>query len=118
MLRRPAVNLNKQSEAATILLIQEVLNMGIKLSEVFVDALGNTTTYQAYLSSQFPGINFTVKNKADSIYKIVGAASVAAKVTRDACMEGWTYEEARQGVAAPWAAASGSGYPGGACNVY
>lgn len=34
MLRRPPVNLNKQSEEATILLIREVLAKGIVLSEV------------------------------------------------------------------------------------
>lgn len=60
---------------------------------MYVDALGNTTSYEAYLSSIFQGINFTVTTKADSKFKIVGAASVAAKVTRDACIEGWCFEE-------------------------
>lgn len=34
MLRRPPTNLNRQSEEATILLIREVLQSGIQLSEV------------------------------------------------------------------------------------
>ena len=34
MLRRPATNLNRQSEEATILLIREVLQRGVELSEV------------------------------------------------------------------------------------
>jgi hypothetical protein len=34
MLRRPPVNLNKQSQDATILLIREVLQRGIELTEV------------------------------------------------------------------------------------
>ncbi|KAF8825123.1 hypothetical protein HHX47_DHR7000080 [Lentinula edodes] len=93
MLRRPATNLNRQSQDATVMLIKDVLDKGIRLSEVYVDALGTTSTYQAYLSSQFPGIAFTVESKADFKYKIVGAASVAAKVTRDACLEDWTFEE-------------------------
>ncbi|KAG5638774.1 hypothetical protein H0H81_010195 [Sphagnurus paluster] len=93
MLRRPPINLNVQSQDATILLIREVLAAGIQLSEVYVDALGTTTTYQAYLSGLFPGIEFTVTSKADSKFKIVGAASVAAKVTRDACLEDWVFEE-------------------------
>ncbi|KAF9468091.1 ribonuclease H-like domain-containing protein [Collybia nuda] len=111
MLRRPPINLNKQSQDATILLIREVLSMGIQLSEVYVDALGTTTTYEAYLSSLFPGIDFTVTNKADSKFKIVGAASVAAKVTRDACLEGWCFEESISGATDPWGNELGCGYP-------
>ncbi|KAF8507668.1 ribonuclease H-like domain-containing protein [Gautieria morchelliformis] len=95
MLRHPPINLNQQSQEATVLLIREVLGSGIKLSEVYVDALGPSIPYQAYLSSLFPTLSITVKPKADSIYTIVGAASVAAKVTRDAWIEGWIYEESR-----------------------
>lgn len=93
MLKIPPINLNKQSQDATVMLIREVLQRGIQLAEVYVDALGTTTTYEAYLSSMFPGINFTVTTKADSKFKIVGAASVAAKVTRDVCIDGWSFEE-------------------------
>ncbi|KAF8442328.1 ribonuclease H-like domain-containing protein [Boletus edulis BED1] len=93
MLKVPPTNLNKQSQDATIQLIRDVLQRGLQLSDVYVDALGNTLSYEAYLSSIFPGINFTVTTKADSKFKIVGAASVAAKVTRDACIEGWCFEE-------------------------
>ncbi|KAJ7170690.1 ribonuclease H2 subunit A [Mycena crocata] len=111
MLRRPPTNLNVQSQDATVLLIQEVLKKGIELTEVFVDALGTTTTYQAYLSSRFPGINFTVESKADDKFKIVGAASVAAKVTRDACIEGWVFEENADNSTENWDTELGSGYP-------
>ncbi|KAF8910624.1 ribonuclease H-like domain-containing protein [Gymnopilus junonius] len=111
MLRRPPANLNRQSEDATILLIREVLAKGIELSEVYVDALGTTTTYEKYLSSLFPGISFTVTTKADSKFKIVGAASVAAKVTRDACVEGWHFEENDGKSKSPWSSELGSGYP-------
>jgi ribonuclease H2 subunit A len=90
---------------------------------VYVDALGTTTTYETYLSSLFPGINFTVTTKADSKYKIVGAASVAAKVTRDACLEGWVFEESDcttsghdETRAKPWSTELGSGYPSGPCS--
>ncbi|KAI6037732.1 ribonuclease H-like domain-containing protein [Pisolithus marmoratus] len=113
MLKVPPTNLNKQSQDATILLIREVLQRGMQLSEVYVDALGSTTSYETYLSSLFPGIQFTVTQKADSKFKIVGAASVAAKVTRDACIEGWSFEELRniedeEGV---FSRDFGSGYP-------
>ncbi|KAG6873939.1 hypothetical protein C0995_008978 [Termitomyces sp. Mi166 len=93
MLRRPPINLNVQSQNATVLLIRELLSKGIHISKAYVDALGPTTPYQAYLSGLFPNIDFTVANKADSQFKIVGAASVAAKVTRDACLEDWVFEE-------------------------
>ncbi|CDO73713.1 hypothetical protein BN946_scf185015.g41 [Trametes cinnabarina] len=124
MLRRPPVNLNQQSQEATVLLIREVLARGIHLSEVYVDALGKTAPYEAYLSSLFPDISFTVTAKADQKFKIVGAASVAAKVTRDALIEGWVYEELHvppsagggdrdenASVQARWAEDTGSGYP-------
>ncbi|EGO24830.1 hypothetical protein SERLADRAFT_361719 [Serpula lacrymans var. lacrymans S7.9] len=115
MLRVPPTNLNRQSQDATILLIREVIQRGIQLSEVYVDALGTTTTYEAYLSSVFPGINFTVTTKADSKFKIVGAASVAAKVTRDACLEGWIFEESKGNKvvnsSSTWTTEFGSGYP-------
>ncbi|KAF5382214.1 hypothetical protein D9615_004337 [Tricholomella constricta] len=105
MLRRPPINLNVQSQDATILLIREV----------YVDALGSTTTYQAYLSGLFPGIEFTVTNQADSKFKVVGAASVAAKVTRDACLESWVFEESIAEDGTPVSglpeAAVSSGYP-------
>ena len=75
--------------------------------------------------------------KADQKFKIVGAASVAAKVTRDAWIEGWIYEEsvpetvtsgyfqspsppeernqkAKDG--AKWTGETGSGYPSGKFN--
>ena len=125
MLRRPPTNLNRQSEQATILLIREVLQRGIELSEVYVDALGPTQAWEDNLSRTFPGIAFTVTAKADSKFKIVGAASVAAKVTRDAWIEGWVFEEAREeenegegaeGVvknARKWGEELGSGYPSG-----
>jgi ribonuclease H2 subunit A len=112
MLKVPPTNLNRQSEAATISLIRLVLSKGIKLSEVYVDALGPTAKYQEYLSNLFPGINFTVENKADGKFKIVGAASVAAKVTRDACVEEWFFEEQFSDTENP-SNAFGSGYPSG-----
>ncbi|PAV16034.1 ribonuclease H2 subunit A [Pyrrhoderma noxium] len=111
MLRRPPTNLNKQAENATITLIREVLDQGIELSEVYVDALGNTTTYEKYLSGLFPDIKFTVTAKADSKYKIVGGASVAAKVTRDAWVTGWVFEEHESNPRYSWPEERGSGYP-------
>jgi ribonuclease H2 subunit A len=115
MLKVPPTNLNKQSQDATIQLIREVLQRGIQLTDVYVDALGNTSSYEAYLSSLFQGINFTVATKADSKFKIVGAASVAAKVTRDTCIEEWCFEELGddESTLKGFARDFGSGYPAG-----
>ena len=83
-------------------------------SQVYVDALGPTKAHEAFLSNLFPGIKFTVEAKADSKYKIVSAASIAAKVTRDACLAEWVWEEAESlSEAAVWNSELGSGYPGG-----
>lgn len=72
-----------------------------------------------------------INRKADSIYTIVGAASVAAKVTRDAWVEEWMFDEVQIPVSGvesaetdevketsqpplSWAtSARGSGYPSG-----
>ena len=87
--------------------------MASKILQVYVDALGNTTTYERYLSNLFPGISFTVTAKADSKYKIVGAASIAAKVTRDAWVTGWAFEEHESNPHYVWPDERGSGYPSG-----
>ncbi|KIY71514.1 ribonuclease H2 subunit A [Cylindrobasidium torrendii FP15055 ss-10] len=108
MLKRPAINLNEQAKAATVLLIREVMEKGIQISELYVDALGPIPEYQRYLSSLFPGVSVTVEKKADATYKIVGAASIAAKKTRDVCVEQWCWEE--EGYTAPDIPV-GSGYP-------
>ena len=120
MLAHPPINLNTQSQDATISLLRALLAFpySLPITEVYVDALGPAEKYQAYLQSRFPSLQITVRNKADSIFKIVGAASVAAKVTRDFLVEDWVWEEAvRNGAVvdgeATWGKGSelGSGYP-------
>lgn len=69
--------------------------------QVYVDTVGDPERYQARLAREIPGVAFTVCPKADSIYPIVSAASIAAKVTRD---------EMQAGIAGE----GGSGYPGDA----
>lgn len=96
----------------------------LRTDQVFVDALGPSKVWEAKLSAQFPGISFTVTPKADSKFVVVGAASVAAKVTRDAWIEGWVFEEARSSEDGDnsegdkekevlWEGEFGSGYPSG-----
>lgn len=99
-------NLNAQALDATVALIAGVIESGVDVAEIYVDTVGPAASYQAKLQKRFPTAAVTVSKKADSIYPIVSAASVCAKVTRDAAIdvlvEGMGVE----------AAAVGTGYPG------
>ncbi|WFD34136.1 ribonuclease H [Malassezia cuniculi] len=117
MLRKRPHNLNAQSSDATVSLIQGVLDAGVDVTEIYVDTVGDPGTYSRLLQSYFPKhghIKWTVTRKADAIYPIVGAASIAAKVTRDACIEGWKYIEQVDDKLTDedGELATGSGYPG------
>lgn len=66
------------------------------------------------LAKIFPDINITVSKKADSLFPIVSAASICAKVVRDLALKSWDFTEdiiikSEEG----W----GSGYPNGTFSV-
>ncbi|RKU42950.1 hypothetical protein DL546_005393 [Coniochaeta pulveracea] len=82
-----AYNLNAQALDATIELIRGVMDKGVNVAEIYVDTVGPPATYQAKLERVFPTAKITVAKKADSLYPCVSAASVVAKVTRDAALE-------------------------------
>lgn len=48
---------------------------------MFVDTVGPADKYEDKLSKIFPGINVTVRPKADALFPIVSAASICAKVS-------------------------------------
>eukprot|EP01080_Neovahlkampfia_damariscottae_P009942 gene9942-2263_t len=87
MLKREKYNLNLISHDAAEQLIrisnEQIQNMNGILKEVYVDTVGDPQKYQNKLQSYFPDIKIVVSKKADSIYPIVSAASIFAKVTRD-----------------------------------
>lgn len=84
----PAVyNLNAQAMDATIDLIKEVLARGVNVKEIYIDTIGKPEVYQKKLERIWPTIRITVAKKADSLYPVVSAASVCAKVTRDAALD-------------------------------
>lgn len=118
-------NLNNQAHETTIALIAKTLtllqpkspnNSNVvkqpKVTHVYIDTVGPPTTYQEKLSKIFPSLKVTVAKKADSLYPIVSAASVVAKVTRDIILRQYNLLEnqlaATQGLSATQ---YGSGYP-------
>ena len=98
MLRKNKYNLNELSYSTVFALIDSLRKMDLQISAAFVDTLGKAEKYEATLTARFPGITFTVRSKADSLYPVVGAASIIAKVIRDKVLK-------ETGVEA-------SGYPG------
>ncbi len=79
-------------------------------SQVFVDTVGDPDKYANKIRSHFPKIKVTVSKKADSIYPIVSASSICAKVIRDQIVQTWKideFDEEKQTIQ------YGSGYPGG-----
>jgi ribonuclease H2 subunit A len=112
-----AYNLNAQAMDATVSLIRGVLDRSVNVRELYVDTIGQPESYQRRLEKIFPTLRITVAKKADSLFPCVSAASVVAKVTRDAALETCAKHVARiersvgedgeQSVAVEW----GSGYP-------
>ncbi|KAJ8372334.1 hypothetical protein AAFF_G00290640 [Aldrovandia affinis] len=107
MLQRAKYNLNALSHDAAIGLVQYTLDCGVQLKEVFVDTVGPAEKYQEKLSKRFPGVEVTVRPKADSLFPIVSAASICAKVARDHVVKSWGFVEDLGEVDTDY----GSGYP-------
>ncbi|ONK57136.1 uncharacterized protein A4U43_C10F16980 [Asparagus officinalis] len=108
MLRKLKVNLNEISHNSAIGLVRRVINMGVLLTEVYVDTVGDAEKYQIKLSEIFPGVKFVVSKKADSLYPVVSGASIVAKVTRDRALRDWVPDETADNMHTNF----GSGYPG------
>ncbi|KAF2454393.1 ribonuclease H-like domain-containing protein [Lineolata rhizophorae] len=114
-----ARNLNAQAADATAGLIAGVLARGVAVAAVFVDALGPPAAHQARLAARFPNLRVTVANKADAIYPCVSAASVCAKVSRDAALDVCYGAYAGDGAAVAAETGWGSGYPSDArCSAW
>lgn len=92
-----AYNLNAQAMDATVEIIRGAIeDYKVDVKEVYIDTIGNPQSYQKKLERIFPALQITVAKKADSLYPCVSAASVCAKVTRDAALEVCYRELARE----------------------
>lgn len=100
------INLNELSFNTVYSLLDKVLkDLKLKVKRIFVDTLGKPEKYQAKLEDRYSGIKFTVCSKADSIYPVVGAASIVAKTTRDSSLKNFPLPS---NISREY----GSGYPG------
>ncbi|XP_022663514.1 ribonuclease H2 subunit A-like [Varroa jacobsoni] len=104
-------SLNEVSHNAAIALIRHALSRGVRVAEVYVDTVGPPEKYQDKLQKIFPDIKVTVSKKADSLFTVVSAASICAKVGRDRALRKWCW---REGVTYD---NIGSGYPGDATSI-
>lgn len=105
MLRQPdPYNLNQQSHDAAMALIQGVMEQpNVVLQTCYIDTVGNPQAYHRKLQAAFPNVEFVVESKADDTYAVCSAASIVAKVVRDAMVEALTEQVGTTSF--------GSGYP-------
>lgn len=121
MLRKEKYNLNLISHDTALNLVENALNEGVNVTEIYVDTVGDPARYAEKFRNRFPQIpKVVVAKKADSTYRIVGAASIVAKTTRDRHIREWIFpEEERSAAFGPddanrtiqFAGVRGSGYP-------
>ncbi len=94
MLQRQKYNLNLISHDTALDLVQRALDAGANVTEVYVDTVGSPEKYADKFRQRFPFLaKVDVRKKADSIFRIVGAASIVAKVFRDKVITEWEFEE-------------------------
>lgn len=89
MLRKRKISLNDISQDAAAELIAAVCKEGVLVTQVYVDTVGKADQYEKKLQRLFPSIKITVREKADSLFPVVSAASILAKVTRDRALRLW-----------------------------
>eukprot|EP00768_Dysnectes_brevis_P006255 gnl/Dysnectes_brevis/4852_a6722_553.p1 GENE.gnl/Dysnectes_brevis/4852_a6722_553~~gnl/Dysnectes_brevis/4852_a6722_553.p1 ORF type:complete len:261 (+),score=28.59 gnl/Dysnectes_brevis/4852_a6722_553:34-783(+) len=98
MLAPTKISLNRISYLAARKLLQHVVDQGVKIRNVYIDLVSPASAYEACIRETLPHLPLIIEAKADANYAITGAASIAAKVTRDRLVHS--------------NAALGSGYPG------
>jgi ribonuclease H2 subunit A len=115
MLRRPndIINLNELSYNSAVSIMNKAFIAKYNVTEIIADLLGTKSTYEQILKerclSRKDNLTFHAEDKADSKYKIVSAASIVAKVTRDILLEEWQFAENNKNI--EFSKNYGSGYP-------
>lgn len=114
MLRRVGdiINLNQISHESAGGLINKALLDDFNIKNVYADTVGPEEAYSNKLASlciKKKNIEIRAEKKADSKYKVVSAASIVAKVIRDAIVYNWKFKE-DNGVI-NFSKITGSGYP-------
>ncbi len=120
MLRAHPYSLNKMSWACCVSMVERIIAEGVNVSRVYVDTVGDPQIYESWLTRQFQGqVDFCVRKKADALFKVVSAASICAKQTRDHDLESHVPAAADAGFLPEGGAGGaaigksvGSGYPG------
>jgi ribonuclease H2 subunit A len=112
MLRPDKYNLNAISHDAALGLVRKALDMGVNVKEVYADTVGDPGKYAEKFRVAFPDLEkVVVETKADANYRIVGAASIVAKTTRDAEVKMWEFLEETRSDSVRFVKEYGSGYP-------
>jgi len=97
MLEKNKYSLNEISHESAMDLIKYALKRKFNVKQVFLDTVGTAASYENKLKLHFMGqnndIQFVVSEKADSIYPIVSAASIVAKVSRDRILRTFIFDE-------------------------
>lgn len=113
MLRPSPTSLNSISYDAVIRALKSIVrttNVPPEIGTVFVDTVGDPEYYKSRLEDGLGKdfAEFIIEKKADAKFKVVSAASIVAKVTRDYIIANWEWRE--QGITLD--KNFGSGYPG------
>ncbi len=113
MLRANPISLNALSYDAVCRMLKRITDHGPDppvVTDVFIDTVGDADFYKSRLVNNLGADfgTFTIEKKADAKFKVVGAASIVAKVHRDTVLRDWVWAEPTVQLDKSF----GSGYPG------
>ena len=95
MLAFEPTNLNLLSHNAAIKLIRGALAKGFKITNIYVDTVGDPNKYREFIRQRIPEFpcveSVVVQPKADRDHPVVSASSICAKVTRDKIIREWKF---------------------------